>query len=449
MPTTSAERKTRMQSKNIVDVFFAGLLLLTVPGISVLNTFLSQYNVDASNLPGWAVFLEASIPTFTPIMATFLFFFFACLFYWIPGKFVLGPVTPHGHIPVYVENGIAHLLLSTSVFFIGGWYCELFQISIFFDNIHRITSFLNVCSIVFCIFLYWKAIHHPSTPDVTRSGNGCIYDYYAGLELYPNIFGYDVKKLVNCRFSMTFWMLFGASCVHASFKLHGEVDYCLLANSVSTFLYLVTFFIWETGYMQSIDIIEDNAGFMETWGCLVFVPAVYTTHLHAAVNTLSRVPAVQTGALFALNLTCIFLTLWTNKQREVFRKTKGKSMLWWPTPPRSIAVKYHLDVMHSPFETRTLGEQQQKVMTSILLCNGFWGVVRHPQYVFELGIAVTWGLLGNPQENGPRVMIYPVFLSILLVHRAFRDRNKCRRKYGDGYLQYEMLVPYMIIPGII
>ena len=34
------------------------------------------------------------------------------------------------------------------------------------------------------------------------------------------------------------------------------------------------FFYWEIGYMRSIDIIMDRAGFYETWGCLTFVPSV-------------------------------------------------------------------------------------------------------------------------------------------------------------------------------
>ena len=42
-----------------------------------------------------------------------------------------------------------------------------------------------------------------------RSGGGPVFDYYWGTELYPRICGVDVKKFVNCRFSMTFWQLAG------------------------------------------------------------------------------------------------------------------------------------------------------------------------------------------------------------------------------------------------
>jgi delta14-sterol reductase len=41
-----------------------------------------------------------------------------------------------------------------------------------------------------------------------------------------------------------------------------------------------------------------------------------------------------------------------------------------------------------------------------------------------------------------------VFLTILLIHRAKRDEEKCIAKYGDDYRKYMKLVPYKIIPGI-
>jgi hypothetical protein len=36
------------------------------------------------------------------------------------------------------------------------------------------------------------------------------------------------------------------------------------------------FFIWETGYFNTIDIMHDRAGYYICWGCLVWLPCVYT-----------------------------------------------------------------------------------------------------------------------------------------------------------------------------
>ena len=41
--------------------------------------------------------------------------------------------------------------------------------------------------------------------------------------------------------------------------------------ALSQYLYLVKFFVWEIGYMRSIDIIVDRAGFEIQWGCLSLI----------------------------------------------------------------------------------------------------------------------------------------------------------------------------------
>lgn len=62
-------------------------------------------------------------------------------------------------------------------------------------------------------------------------------------------------------------MLAAISFLAASYQRHGEVDPGLALCALSTFLYLAKFYWWEVGYMRSIDIITDRAGFYETWGC--------------------------------------------------------------------------------------------------------------------------------------------------------------------------------------
>jgi len=44
---------------------------------------------------------------------------------------------------------------------------------------------------------------------------------------------------------------------------------------------------------------------------------------------------------------------------------------------------------------------------------------------------------------------YVIFLTILLVHRAFRDDEKCSKKYGRHWEEYCKAVPYKIIPGVV
>ena len=87
---------------------------------------------------------------------------------------------------------------------------------------------------------------------------------------------------------MTFWQLAGACYTYRSYTTHGKLDPGLFLAAVSQYVYLVKFFVWEIGYMRSIDIIVDRAGFYETWGCIVWVPTVYTLHSRTCVTSPSQ-----------------------------------------------------------------------------------------------------------------------------------------------------------------
>ena len=129
---------------------------------------------------------------------------------------------------------------------------------------------LNIFGLVLCVFLVFKGLYFPSTGDHGSSGS-FIKDFLWGTELYPRVFGLDIKRWVNCRVSMTFWQLAGLSFAYRSYTLHGVIDWGLVLSAASQFLYLAKFFLWEMGYMRSIDIIVDRAGFEIQWGCLVWV----------------------------------------------------------------------------------------------------------------------------------------------------------------------------------
>jgi len=354
----------------------------------------------------------------------------------LPAPEKCGPVTATGHVPRYLDNGILHCVLFSMVF--GGLSdlgLGLYDFGIIYDIFGPLISALNLFGLVFCLFLYVKGLNFPSTKDCGSSGSFML-DYYWGTELYPKILGIDVKRFVNCRFSMTFWMLAGLSFTYKSYKLHGALDYGLLLSAVSQYLYLVKFFAWEIGYMRSIDIIVDRAGFYETWGCLVWVPAMYTLHTRTCVRSPTGLSPQAAGAIFVVGMAGVLLNFWADKQREWFREADGKIKIWGKAP-RFVEATY------------TIVDGGKRVeKKSLLLASGFWGVARHFHYFFELTAAWSWCLLANPLVNGVLPLSYAIFLTILLFDRAKRDEGKCLKKYGKDYQKYAEMVKYLIIPGV-
>lgn len=234
---------------------------------------------------------------------------------------------------------------------------------------------LNLFGLALCVFLVPKGLFFPSTGDYGSSGS-VVKDFLWGTELYPRVLGLDIKRWVNCRVSMTFWQLAGVSFAYRSFVLHGgRVDWGLALSAASQFLYLFKFFLWEMGYMRSIDIIVDRAGFEIQWGCLVWVPAVYTLHTRFLVLHPSGLSFEAAAIIFAVGLAGVALNYAADRERDVFRASGGTALVWG-RPAKVIRAEYET-------VDRKTGAKSKK--TSLLLASGFWGVARHFQYFFELG----------------------------------------------------------------
>ena len=172
---------------------------------------------------------------------------------------------------------------------------------------------------------------------------------------------------------------------------------------------------------------------MIAWGCITFVPSLYTVHSMYLVKNSPRTnfEFLINGIILIIGLMAIAGNYWTDYQRQLVRETDGKCLIWGEAPAL-IRAKYHDDK----------GNEKN----SILLASGFWAVARHFNYVFELIVAFTFCAPALFQNIIPYV--YFIFLTILLVHRAIRDEDKCSKKYGRYWQQYTKLVPYKMIPGI-
>eukprot|EP00746_Dinoflagellata_sp_MGD_P001524 gnl/MRDRNA2_/MRDRNA2_102886_c0_seq1.p1 gnl/MRDRNA2_/MRDRNA2_102886_c0~~gnl/MRDRNA2_/MRDRNA2_102886_c0_seq1.p1 ORF type:complete len:523 (-),score=42.20 gnl/MRDRNA2_/MRDRNA2_102886_c0_seq1:109-1587(-) len=416
---------------------------LAPPTLQNLGNWMSE---DPGGTLNAAVLSPGVLGSYKAAVFLLLFNFVALLVYWWPGPIKYGPTTEKGANPDYIDNGVAHNILFTAIFLIGSnglgeYSLGVYDLGIIFLLFRPIVGACNLFGLLFCGFLYIKGLYKPSGPDSGSSGRGFIFDYYWGMELYPRIFGVDVKKFVNCRFSMTFWQIAGISFAYRSYIMHRKVDPAIVFCALSQYLYLVKFYIWEIGYMRSMDIIVDRAGFYETWGCITWVPAVYTFHTAVLVNSPSRLSWVEAGIIFASGLAGVGLNWMADEQRKYFRESNGTCLIWGQKP-RSITARY-------VFENPKTGQREEK--KTILLASGLWGMCRHPQYVFELMAAWSWGFLGAGGwtcPNGILPLFYAFYLTILLLHRMYRDEEKCFTKYGEDYVAYSKIVSYKLIPLI-
>ena len=127
---------------------------------------------------------------------------------------------------------------------------------------------------------------------------------------------------------MTFWQLAGLSFAYKSYVLHGEYDYGLIFAAASQYLYLFKFFS-EMGYMRSIDIIVDRAG-LRSMGLPLLGP-LSTPAFPPRPIPISTIPAWCRWTLH-LESCWVVLNYAADRERDIFRATDGKALVWGKKP---------------------------------------------------------------------------------------------------------------------
>jgi len=376
----------------------------------------------------WALFKTPN-ETAIKIVAIFALFQLALLVL-VPGRWWKATVTPMGLQPTYKLNGPLCYLFSLSIWYVTGVHLKLFNPSIVYDNYLEMLTFLCFFSYFMCFVFYFKGLYFPSSKDSGSTGI-FIRDFFWGTELHPSFFGYYIKQYVNCRISMTGWIVIIFCFAYKQFELYGKVYDSMLVSVALQTVYIGKFFLWEHGYFNSIDIMHDRFGYYIYWGVTVFVPGLYTIVPMFLVNHPIELGTNQAWSLFAAGLFCCYLNYASDEQRLRFRETNGNTT-FFGKKPQYIVAKY----------TTADGVERE----SLLLVSGYWGFSRHFNYVGEIAVALCWALPALYTHAIPYA--YFVFLTLLLIHRLFRDEERCSLKYGKAYNDYKKRVPYYLIPYI-
>ncbi|KAL7162888.1 hypothetical protein ACSBR2_043207 [Camellia fascicularis] len=430
--------ETKMVHSPIVT-YISMICLLTLCPPSVILLWYTMVHTDGSLSQALGYLRQQGLPGFINIwpkptaiawkMIACYAAFEAVLQLFLPGKRVEGPISPAGNRPVYKANGVAAYAV-TLITYLSLWWFGVFNPSIVYDHLGEIFSALIFGSFIFCIFLYIKGHVAPSSSDSGSCGN-IIIDFYWGMELYPRIGkNFDIKVFTNCRFGMMSWAVLAITYCVKQYEANGRVADSMLVNTILMLAYITKFFWWEDGYWNTMDIAHDRAGFYICWGCLVWVPSVYTSPGMYLVNHPVNLGTQLAIYILVAGILCIYINYDCDRQRQEFRRTNGKCLVWGKAPSKIVA------------SYTTKGETK----TSLLLTSGWWGLSRHFHYVPEILAAFFWTVPTLFNHFLP--YFYVVFLTILLFDRAKRDDDRCRSKYGKYWKLYCEKVPYRIIPGI-
>ena len=336
----------------------------------------------------------------------------------VPGRKVYGKLLADGTRLQYKLNGLASFLITLGLFWglvAGG----IIDPSALLNEIGALISVVIIFVFAFSIFLY---LFGKRRKPKEAPSDSVIHNFFMGYALNPRIGSFDIKLFFEARPSLIGWIVLSFTFAAVQFQAAGRVTTPMALVCGFQFVYILDYFIFEEAILSTMDVVHDHFGFMLCFGDAAWVPFTYSVQAFYLVTHRHSLPgwaAVLIGVLFAAGY-CIFRL--TNLQKHRFRQNAGKPV--WGKKPEYIRT----------------------AEGSKLLVSGFWGWSRHFNYVGDILMALAWSL---PCLFGSLLpYFYPIYFTILLVHRERRDYHRCSRKYGGDWEEYCRRVRWRILPGI-
>ncbi|XP_020352198.1 delta(14)-sterol reductase LBR isoform X1 [Oncorhynchus kisutch] len=352
-----------------------------------------------------------------------LWLLFQALLYVLPvGKVVEGMPLKNGERLKYRMNTLYAFVLTVAA--LGAAVHHKIDLSYIHSHFLQLAVSSLLCSVLLSVYLYVRS--RWATQDLLAPGGNSgsvIYDFFMGSELNPRIKGFDLKYFCELRPGLIGWLVINAAMALAEMQLH-HLDYpspAMILVNCFHLLYVLDAFWHEEGVLSYMDITHDGFGFMLAFGDLMWVPFTFSLQAYYLVHHPNHLSLPWIVGIVTLNVIGFSIFRKANSQKNSFRRN--------PSDPTLSHLK-------------TIPTATGKS----LLVSGLWGLVRHPNYLGDLIMALAWSLPCGFTHILP--YFYVIYLSILLVHREARDEAQCRRKYGSAWDDYCREVRYRIIPRV-
>ncbi|XP_061481038.1 delta(14)-sterol reductase LBR isoform X2 [Rhineura floridana] len=403
-----------------IGTFFMMLILPVI--VLYLVLMCTQEDPSVLNFP-------PPLPAFESLWETrvfcvfLLWFFLQALFYLLPiGKVVEGTTLSNGIRLEYRINGFYAFILTAVAIGISLYFeIELYYLH---DNFLQFAACALVFSVVLSIYLYARSLR-ASEQELSTAGNSgnIIYGFFMGRELNPRIGNFDLKYFCELRPGLIGWVVINFAMLLTEMKVqHLNIPSLsmILVNGFQL-LYVVDGLWNEEAILTTMDIIHEGFGFMLAFGDLVWVPFLFSLQAFYLVKHPNELSWLTASAVIALNMLGYYIFRSSNSQKNSFRQN--------PKDPK---------VAHLKVIPTANGKN--------LLVSGWWGLVRHPNYLGDIIMALAWSLPCGINHILP--YFYIIYFIVLLIHREARDDRLCKKKYGLAWEKYCQRVPYRIFPYI-
>ncbi|KAH9829515.1 sterol reductase/lamin B receptor [Teratosphaeria destructans] len=257
-----------------------------------------------------------------------------------------------------------------------------------------------------------------------------------GAELNPRLFGWlDFKMFYEVRVPWFILFLTTASAAARQYEQYGYVTGEVLFLLMAHFLYANACCKGEEMIPPTWDMYYEKWGFMLIFWNMAGVPLSYC---HCTIYLANHDPATYRWSkpilvfLFASYLFAYWVWDTCGSQKNKFRMRE-----------RNTAIERY-SFPQLPWKEIENPQHIKTATGDSLLVDGWYKYARKIHYTCDMYFALTWGLITG--FDSPFPWFYPVFFGLMIVHRAYRDIQRCKEKYGEAWVEYEKRVPYLFIP---